>query len=66
MGWSLQNGSFNSATLRTLYHAGTLRPAELVGAVYERIVRCAVPHILALAALAETRQDLPRVAGSAA
>lgn len=66
MGWSLQNGSLDFASLQKLYHAGRLRPTELVEAVYERIAHCAVPHIQALAALTETLQDLPRVAGSAA
>jgi hypothetical protein len=66
MSWSLQNGSLDIATLQKLYYAGTMRPIELVEAVYERIAHCAVPHIQALAALTETLQDLPRVAGSAA
>jgi len=66
MGWSLQNSSLDIATLQKLYQAGTLRPTELVEAVYERVAHCAVPHIQALAALTETLQDLPRVAGSAA
>jgi len=54
------------STLQQLYQAEALRPTELIEAVYERSARCAVPHIQALAALAETLQGFPRVAGSAA
>lgn len=45
MGWSLQNSSLDIATLQKHYHAGTLRPTELVEAVYERVAHCPVPHI---------------------
>jgi len=62
---SPQSGSLDLATLRQRYHEGTLRPTELIDALYERIARCAVPYIQALAALAETLQGLPRVTGSA-
>ena len=65
MTWSPQSGSLGLATLRQRYHEGTLRPTEFIEAVYERIARCAVPYIQALAALAETLQGLPRVTGSA-
>lgn len=65
MMWSPQSGSVDLATLRQRYHEGTLRPTELIEAVYERVARCAVPYIQALAALAETLQGLPRVTGSA-
>ncbi|MGQ0668050.1 MAG: hypothetical protein ACT4O4_13545 [Nitrospiraceae bacterium] len=66
MTWSPQNGSLDIASLRQLYHEGTLHPTELIEAAYEPIARCAVPHVQALAALAETLEGLPRVAGSAA
>ena len=39
MSWSLRNGSLDIATLQKLYHAGTLRPTELVEAVYERVAQ---------------------------
>ena len=65
MTWSPQSGSVGLATLRPRYHEGTLRPTERIEAVYERIARCAVPYIQALAALAETLQCLPQVTGSA-
>jgi allophanate hydrolase len=45
MSWSPRNGSLDIATLRELYNAGTLRPTELVEAVYERVEHCPVPHI---------------------
>jgi allophanate hydrolase len=45
MSWSLRNGSLDIATLQKLYHAGALRPTELVEAVYERVAQCSVPHI---------------------
>ena len=45
MGWSLRNGSLDIGTLQKLYLAGTLRPTDLVEAVYERVAHCPVPHI---------------------
>ncbi len=66
MGWSPQKGSLSISTLQQLYQVEKLRPTLLIDAVYERIARCAVPHIQALAALAEALQGIPRVAGSAA
>jgi hypothetical protein len=62
---SPQSGSLGLTTLRQRYHEGTLRPTELIEAVYEQIARCAVPYIQALAAPAETLQGLPRVTWSA-
>jgi hypothetical protein len=66
MGWSPQKGSLSISTLQQAYQAEKLRRTELIEAVCERIARCAVPHIQALAALAETLLGFPRVAGSAA
>ena len=62
----VQIGSSDIATPRQLCRKGTVRPTELVEALYKRIARCAVLHIQTLAALAKTLQGLPRVAGSAA
>ena len=45
MGWSLQHGSLNIATLQKLYLNGTLRPTELVEAVYKRVAHCPLPNI---------------------
>ena len=45
MAWSLRNGSLDIVTLQKLYHAGTLRPTDLVEAVYEQVAQCPVPHI---------------------
>ena len=44
-GWSLQHGSLDIATLQKLYLTRTLRPTELVEAVYERVAHCSLPNI---------------------
>lgn len=57
----LQDSRVDLDTLPQKYREGTVCPTELNEMMYEWIAHCAVPHIQALAALAETRHGMSRI-----
>lgn len=65
MDWFPQSGRLGCAIIRRLDHGEMLRWTQRIEAVDERIARCAVLYIHALAELAEMPQGLPLVTGSA-
>jgi allophanate hydrolase len=65
MSWSSDGGSLDFATLRAAYASGTLRPHDVVHAVYDRIARRGDDHVwIHLVPLAEALERCDRIVKS--